>query len=311
MNVQRPSQSSTQATKKARGELIVTRPQVEVLPDSALVTNQQRPAAKMDAVEAKKPKLKGDGPGQVGTVKPPVTEVASPANAIEKEVITALQGGYENVAAKVVELKDLLTRSRMTQEGLDRINVQVQVLEALQGGKPGVEKKSKDLQRMMMVAMMDERGYKNVTLQIEVLDKVAKDFAPLEKRMKAIDSLTMRALLSPDASMSLAAERRALKAFLHGGAQVASEIATTEKQLSDGVATPQMKDVLTLELSALLGVKGGLAGVRSRVQEVKNLMMVARFDAAGLASVTRELNTLEALEKTLSTLERRANQIGG
>lgn len=314
MNVQRASQNQTKASKGTQGrELVVTRPPVEVLPDSALVN--QRPATKMDAVEQKKPRMKGhEQTGQVGSVKPPVTEVASPANAIEKEVILALQGGYENVAARVTELKELLTRSRMTQEGLDRINVQVEVLETLQGGKPALEAKSKELQHMMMVAMMDERGYKNVTLKIEVLDKVAKDFAPLEKRMKAIDSLTMRAMLSPDASMSLSAEHGALKAFLGGAAQVAAQTASVEKQLSDGVSPDgrgPSKDSLTLDLSALIGVKGGLTGVRSRIQEVKNLMMVARFDAAGFASVTRELNTLEALEKTLSTLERRSNQIGG
>lgn len=306
MNVQRPAAtsptSSTSSTQAPR-ELIVTRPPVEVLAPVA---------KKLDAVEQKKPKLKGsDGPGQVGTVKPPVKEPSSPATAIEKEVLVALQGGYENVTAKVAELKDLASRSRMTQEGLDRLNIQVSVLETVAaGGAPGLAQKSKELQRMMMVAMMDERGYKNVTLQIEVLDKVAKDFAPLDKRMKAIDSLTMRALLSPDASMSLGAERRALKAFLHGGAQVASEIKDVEHLLTAGDMTSQLKDKLTLELSALLGVKGGLTGVRARINEVKHLMTVARFDAEGYASVQRELNTLEALEKTLSTFERRANQIG-
>lgn len=304
MNVQRTSKST--ATKSAQ-ELNFTRPPVQVLPDSALV-----PSRKMDQVEQKKPRLKGtEQNGQVGTiVTPPVTEPASPATAIEKEILTTLQGGYGAVDQRIAELKDLASRSRMVQEGLDRLNIQVSVLETLKGGQPALEAKSKELQRMLMVAMMDERGYKNITLEIDVLNKVAKDFAPLEKRMKAIDSLVMRALLSPDASMSLGAERRALKAFLHGGAQVESEIKDVEHVLMAGVATPQLKDQLTLELSALLGVKGGLTGLRTRINEVKHLMTVARFDAAGYASVQRELNTLEALEKTMSTFERRANAIG-
>ena len=210
MNVTRPSK--TQATE-------LVRPCAEVLPDSALVTQSPTQQTPVDAVE-KKPRIKGntDGPGQVGPVGPVVTEPASAANAIEKEVLVVLNaGGFEAVAAKAVELKDMLTRSRMVQEAKDRIDVQVDVLEALAGGKPGLEAKSNEIRGLMMVALLDERGSKKLELELDVLAKVAKDFAPLEKRMDAIDSLVMRALLTPDASASLAAERRALKAFVHGG----------------------------------------------------------------------------------------------
>jgi len=204
-------------TKSTGRELHVQRPAVEVLPDSALVAPAKGSHAQsIDGVD-KRPRVKGtpieQGPGQVGPIgTPKPVEVASPASAIEKEVLVALQGGYENVAAKAAELKDLLTRSRMVQEAKDRLDVQVAVLETLQGGKPALLEKADELRHTMMVAMMDERGSNKMQLEIDVLTRVAKDFAPLEKRMKAIDSLTMRALLPPDASISPSAEHRALKA---------------------------------------------------------------------------------------------------
>jgi hypothetical protein len=120
--------------------------------------------------------------------------------------------------------------------------------------------------------------------------------------------LVMRAMMTADASMTLAAERGALHAFVGGGVAMAARTASLEEQLAT-LQTPALKDGLSLELSAMIGANGGLTGVRSRITEVKNLMMVARFDAAGFAAVTRELNTLEALEKTLSSLDQRISTI--
>lgn len=299
MNVTKPRLTKTSIK-------LAVRPPLAVPADAAPLKASKQC---IDGVE-QKPRVKGnDGPGQTAPVGPVVTEPSSPANAIEKEVLQTLQGGYGAVATKAIDIKDMLTRSRMVQEAKDRLDVQVEVLEALAGGKPGLQAKTNEIKQLMMVALLDERGSKKLELELAVLGNVTKDFAPLEKRLTAIDSLTTRALLTADASMSLSAEHRALKAFIHGGARIDGQIAAVEQQLAAGT-TPAMKDALTLDQSALLGVKGGLTGVRERVQEVKNLMMVARFDVAGLASVTRELNTLEALEKALSSFERRANQIG-
>lgn len=274
-----------------------TRPPVTVLPDSTMV----EPA--VDQMERRPLPVICPMP-----IRPPQKQ--TPAAAIEKAALTALLGGYQSVAAKVDELKHTLTVARLTQEGHDAIQNQIVVLEALAGGKPGLEDKSKSLQRLLMVAMMDERGYHNITTQIEALNNVAKAFNPLEKRMGAIDSIKMRARLTPDAVMSLDAERRALKAFVHGGKVVESEIADIENTLRSGLFAPELKDRLTLELSALLGVRGGLTGVRERANEVRHLMTVARFDQSGYQSVQRELNTLEALAKTLATFEKRVGKLG-
>jgi hypothetical protein len=262
---------------------------------------------KIDVLE--QPRVNQDGQtGQTGPIAPPVLvmEPSTPANAIEKSVLLALRAGYDGPVKAIADLKHLLMVSRMPQEFRDRVDVKIGVMETIAGGKPAIDKRIQELSHLMTVARFDQAGAAKANLELESLKKLSTAFAPLEKRLSAIDALTMRAMMTAEASMSLAAERGAIKAFVGGADAVATAMTSLEKQLSMG--TPN-KAAASLALSAMIGTRGGLDGLRERIASIQNTMMVSRFDAAGLASITMELNTMQAVEKALQTLEQRANSI--
>ena len=106
MNVTKP-----RLTKTSKSIELAVRPPLAVPADAAPLKASKQC---IDGVE-QKPRVKGnDGPGQTAPVTGPVvTEPSSPANAIEKEVLQTLQSGYGAVATKAIDIKDMLTRSRM------------------------------------------------------------------------------------------------------------------------------------------------------------------------------------------------------
>jgi hypothetical protein len=232
----------------------------------------------------------------------------TPAAAIEKEVLEALRDGYPAVAEKAAALEDFLKRARLVAEAFGRVLVQIDVLSALAvGGYDGLEDGIDAL--MEALPRLQGEELERTELQIDVLRRLTQSLEPLKQRLQELHGHLTLALLPESETPVPLAEKRALTAFLAGSQQIEEDLEEIEDGLQSPDTMPGAKAILSVGHPVVLAVRGGLTGVRAKIEELEREKKLIRNEA-GQLTIERALRALASLEKVLAVLDPHATCAG-